>query len=359
MGKVAERTRRSSGAGWLAKIAVTAILTAATLQISATKRPALAQTATEMKISIWLPPSHPLIKGAQEWASAIEEESKGTLKFKIFPSEQLGKAIDHYDLARDGIVDVAFVATGYQPGRFPIINVSQIPFIVENGVGGSAAIDAWYRKYADAELKDVHFCLAFIQDPGTFHSRTKKIVVPGDIAGMRIRPSTNYVGELVTLLGGTNVASSAPEARMILERGTADAITFPWGSVFLFGIDNVTKYHLDAPLFTAPFAWVINKSAYNLLNADQKKAVDDHCTSEWAQKLGGPWAEFEAAGRAKMRAAPDQEVYSLTPEQLELWRKASEPLMTSWQKTIRAGGGDPDQIFSELRASLVKYKASY
>ena len=359
MGEVTEPTQGSTGIAWLAKIVATFALAAVALQLAAAGRPAVAQNATELKISIWLPPTHPLIKGAQEWADAIEEELKGSLKFKIFPSEQLGKAIDHYDMARDGIVDVAFVATGYQPGRFPIINVSQIPFIVGNGVTGSAAIDAWYRKYADAELKDVHFCLAFIQDPGTFHSPTKKITVPADIAGMRIRPSTNYVGELIKLLGGTNVASSAPEARMILERGTADAITFPWGSVFLFGIDKVTKYHLDAPLFTAPFAWVINKSVYNALSADQKKAIDDHCNSEWAQKLGGPWAEFEAAGRGKMRAAPGHEVYTLTPEQLDLWRKASEPLMTSWQQTIRAGGGDPELIFSELKSSLVKYKASY
>ena len=33
--------------------------------------------------------------------------------------------------------------------------------------------------------------------------------------------------------------------------------------------------------------------------------------------------------------------------------------MTSWQQTIRAGGGDPELIFSELKSSLVKYKASY
>jgi len=354
MSKVADQTRTSCVARLLASLAATAIFAMATMQL-----PAVAQTAVELKISLWVPPQHPLVKSTQDWANAIEEESKGTLKFKIFPSEQLGKAADHFDMARDGIVDIAYVATGYQPGRFPIINVAQIPFIVENGVTGSAAIDSWYRKYAAAEMKDVHFCLAFIQDPGAFHSRTKKIVVPSDIAGMRIRPSVGYVGELISSLGGTNVASSAPEARMILERGTADAITFPWGSIFLFGLENVTKYHLDAPLYTAPFVWVVNKARYEALPPDQKKALDNHCTTEWAEKLGAPWAEFEAAGRAKMRATPGHEVYTLTPEQLAQWRKAAEPLMTSWQSTMRSAGRDPDQIFSELKDALVKYKASY
>jgi TRAP-type C4-dicarboxylate transport system substrate-binding protein len=354
MTKPDNRTGRFRFAGLLAAMVASLIAASATLP-----RPAAAQSPTEFKISIWLPPAHPLIKSAQEWADAIDAESKGTLKFKIYPSEQLGKAIDHYDMARDGIVEVAYVAAGYQPGRFPIINVTQIPFIVSNGISGSAAVDSWYRKYADAELKDVHFCLAFIQDPGSFHSRTKKIVVPGDIAGMKIRPSASYIGELITNLGGTNVASSAPEARMILERGTADAMTFPWGSVFLFGIENVTKYHLDAPLYTAPFVWVVNKARYEALNADQKKALDDHCTTEWAEKLGGPWAQFEEAGIVRMRATPGHEVYTLTPEQLALWRKSATPLMTSWQATGRGNGGDPERIFSELQSALGKYKAAY
>jgi TRAP-type C4-dicarboxylate transport system substrate-binding protein len=354
MSRIVNSTRLSRHPRFL-----TAVAFASLTALSAFPSPAAAQENKEFKISIWLPPSHPLIKSAQEWADSIDKQSNGTLTFKIFPSQQLGKAVDHYDMARDGIVDVAFVATGYQPGRFPIINVTQIPFIVANGVGGSAAVDSWYRKYAGAEMKDIHFCLAFIQDPGSFHSRSKKITVPADIAGMRIRPSVEYVGQLITRLGGTNIDSSAPEARTILEHGTADAVTFPWGSMFLFGLDQVTKFHLDAPLYTAPFVWAINKTKYEALDSKQRRALDDHCTTEWAEKLGAPWAEFEAAGRAKMRAAPGHEVYGLTPEQLAQWRKAADPLLANWQATVRAGGGDPDRIFAELKEALAKYKASY
>jgi TRAP-type C4-dicarboxylate transport system substrate-binding protein len=56
--------------------------------------------------------------------------------------------------------------------------------------GGSMALDAWYRKYAEKEMKDVKFCLAFIHSPSSFHSRTKKIMVPDDVKGMKVRPPT-------------------------------------------------------------------------------------------------------------------------------------------------------------------------
>ena len=86
--------------------------------------------------------------------------------FKVFPAQQLGKAFDHYDMARDGIADVTYINPGYQPGRFPIIGAGELPFLMSNAKGGSQALDAWYRKYADAEMKDVKFCLAFVHDSG-------------------------------------------------------------------------------------------------------------------------------------------------------------------------------------------------
>src|SRR5215475_11639587 len=110
--------------------------------------------------------------------------------------------------------------------------------------GGSEALDAWYRKSAATEMKDVKFCLAFIHSPSSFHSRTKKIVVPDDVKGMKIRPADATIANFVTQLGGTNVQSSAPEVRDIIERVVADGVTFPWGLLILFGVDKVTKYHM-------------------------------------------------------------------------------------------------------------------
>ncbi len=91
---------------------------------------ALAQDKTvELKLSHWVPPTHPLQKAMEEWGQSVEKASGGTIKFKIFPSQQLGKAFDHYDMARDGIADVTHVNPGYQPGRFPIIAAGELPFL--------------------------------------------------------------------------------------------------------------------------------------------------------------------------------------------------------------------------------------
>ncbi len=310
-----------------------------------------------LKISFWVPAQHPLVPATKVWADDIEKESGGTIKATLFPSEQLGKAFDHYDMARDGIADVTYVNPGYQPGRFPIVSLGQVPFIFGDGHKGTQAFDAWYRKYAAKEMKDTHYCFGFIHDPGAIHSRSKKVMVPGDINGMKIRPAQSTIGQMVKALGGTNVQASAPESRDALERGVADAITFPWGSVFLFGIDKVTKYHMDVPLYTTVFTYSMNKAVYDGMSAAQKKVIDNHCTTEWAEKVAGPWADFEANGREKMKKAEGHEVYKISDAQLAEWKKVVAPLEKDWADAVKKAGGDADAIKADLDATIKKYGA--
>ena len=320
--------------------------------------PAYAQDKeVDLRLSLWVPPAHPLTGAAKSWAEDIAKASNGTIKIAVFPSEQLGKAFDHYDMARDDIADITYVNPGYQPGRFPIIAIGQMPFMFGDARKGTAALDSWYRKYAATEMKDTHFCFAFIHDPGALHAR-KKIVMPEDLRGVKVRPAQSTIAELVTKLGGTNVQASAPEARDALERGVADEITFPWGSIFLFGIDKVVKYHMDVPLYATVFTYNINLDTYNSMSPAQKKVMDDHCTPEWAAKVAGPWADFEANGRVKMKALPGHEVYPLTDDQLAQWKKAVQPLHASWAAAVKRTGGDPDKIEADLQAAITKYGAA-
>ena len=328
------------------------------LLLAALTSPAMAQEKTfELKLSHWVPASHPLQKAMEDWGASVEKESGGTIKYKVFPAQQLGKAFDHYDMARDGIADVTYINPGYQPGRFPIIGAGELPFLMSDAKGGSMGLDAWYRKYAEKEMKDVKFCLAFIHSPSSFHTRTKKIVVPEDVKGMKIRPADATIASFVTLLGGTNVQSSAPEVRDIIERGVADGVTFPWGSLVLFGVDKVTKYHMDAPLYVTTFVLVMNKDKYNAMSDRQKKAIDDNCNTEAAGRIGKPWGDFEDAGVGKVKAESGQEVYSITPEQTAQWKKAGEPLVKTWADNVKKTGVDPDAALTELKASLAKYNA--
>jgi TRAP-type C4-dicarboxylate transport system substrate-binding protein len=163
----------------------------------------------------------------------------------------------------------------------------------------------------------------------------------------------------MTLLGATNVQAAAPEIRDVLEKGVADAAGSPRGSMLLFGIDKVTKYHIDSPLYVSEQVWVLNKSRYDSLSPSQKQVMDAHCSSDWALRIAAPWADFESDGRGKIKAMPGQEVYALSPDQLAAWRKSAEPVVANWEAAVRKAGQDPRAIFEDLRKTLADYKSGY
>jgi len=261
----------------------------------------------------------------------------------------LGKAAAHYDMARDGIADMTWVNPGYQAGRFPMIAAGELPFLISKPGPGSAALDKWYRTYAVSEMKDVKFCFAHVH-VGTIHSK-KPITEPGQLKGMKIRSANGTVSQTMSLLGATNVQVSAPEARDALEKGVADAITFPWNSIISFGIDKAVKNHTDMRLYAADFVWVLNKTWYDKLAAAQKKVIDDHCNNDWAAKVGAAWGDEEDAGQGKLEKQ-GHNIVKITPQQLDAWKKAVEPINQQWIEAANKVGVNGQQALASLRQEL-------
>ena len=310
----------------------------------------------ELKFANWLPANHSLAKnGFEPWAKSLEAASKGSIKVVFFPAQQLGKAADHYDMARDGIADMTWVNPGYQGGRFPIFAASELPFIIARPGPGSQALDHWYRKYAGTEMKDVKFCFAHVH-VGTIHSKIP-ITEPAQIKGMKIRPANATTAQYMTLLGATNVSVSAPEARDAIERGVADAITFPWLSLISFGVDKAVKFHTDMRMYASGFVWVMNKGWYDKLAAGQKAAIDSHCSNEWAAKVGAAWGDDEDSGQARIAAMPGHTIVKPTPVQLDAWKKAAEPIYVQWAQNADKAGVSATQVLDDLRKELAADKA--
>lgn len=312
-----------------------------------------------LRLSYWVPATiAPAKKGIIPWAKDIEKESNGRIKVETYPAQQLGHAADHYDMARDGIVDIAWVNPGYSAGRFPIFSLSEVPFNVADSIKGAKAIHEWYLPYAAKEMSDVKFCVAHPHGPGALHSKVQ-IRVPSDIAGKNIRPAHATMARFVTQLGGAPISVSAPEVREALARGTADAVTLPWGAQYDFNLTNQVKYHLDMPFYISTQILVINKKSYAALSPANKKVIDDHCTPDWSAKIATGWAEDDAAARLRLKADKSHTFYEPTPAEVGLWRDAAKGVLQAWKADIAKKGLDADAIYAGYIASLEKNGAKY
>ncbi len=210
----------------------------------------------ELRFANWLPAQHSLAKtGFEPWAKSVEAASKGSIKVMLFPAQQLGKAPDHYDMARDGIADMTWVSPGYQAARFPVFAASELPFLISQPGPGSAAVDAWYRSHADKEMKDVKLCFAHVHI-GTLHSKTRDHRA-GAVQGHEDPPVQRHRG------ADDDAARRAATCRCRRpSRATRSRRAWPTPSrsrgrsLISFNIDKAVKFHLDVRLYAASFVWV-------------------------------------------------------------------------------------------------------
>ncbi|MFC7703705.1 TRAP transporter substrate-binding protein [Plastorhodobacter daqingensis] len=312
----------------------------------------------ELTLSHWVPGTHPLhVTGMEPWAESIRDASNGRIEITIYPAQQLGNAADHYDMARDMVVDIGFINPGYQPGRFPILAAGELPFMFSNAVSGSRALHEWYAQYAEQEMADVHVCMVHLHDPGTLHSKTGPLLVPEDLRGKNIRPAHATMARLVSALGGASVQVPAPEIRELLSKGAADMTASPWGSVFTFGLEDAVTHHLDMPFYATTFAFVMNKTVVDGLSPEDREVIDAHCSPEWSERIATEWAAYEAAGRERLLATEDHTFHTPDAAQIQLWKAAGAPLTDEWKRAVSAAGHDADAIYESFIETLRRHNA--
>ena len=110
------------------KVAAAAALTAAAFSQTAT-----AQEVT-LKVHHFLPASSfAQTLFIQPWCDRIAKESNNKMKCQIYPSMQLGGSPPQlFEQARDGVADVVWTLPGYTAGRFPSVEVFEMPFMMQS-----------------------------------------------------------------------------------------------------------------------------------------------------------------------------------------------------------------------------------
>src|SRR3954453_5208833 len=117
-----------------------------TVALVACTYPAGAQEKFEIKVAEFVAAQHFMTQWLVKWGEKLEKSSGGRLAFKHFPGAQMAPAPGHYDLARTGQADVAWFLHGGTPGRFPLVELISLPYMV-----GSAEIGTKVLK--DGQLR--------------------------------------------------------------------------------------------------------------------------------------------------------------------------------------------------------------
>ncbi|MEM8552964.1 MAG: TRAP transporter substrate-binding protein [Pseudomonadota bacterium] len=267
--------------------------------------PASAQTT--LRVSNWLPPSHPIVKDiVVPWGEAVEEATEGRVEVEVMAAP-IGSPPAQYDLIRDGAADVAFGVHGYTPNRFGLTTIAELPFLSDSSEDLSVAYQEVHDAFfADAdEHRGVHLLGVWVHGPGGIYTTGEPVGSLEDTDGLKMRVGGGLANMVAQRLGMVPVSAPSPQVFEILSNGVADGILFPPESVPFFRIDSVLKHGVEVPggLYNTSFFMIMNSDTWDGLSDEDKAAIDGLSGVALARRAGQAWDAADAAGRDAMTAA--------------------------------------------------------
>ena len=323
---------------------------------------AVAQTVTLKFHTFMAPQSNVWLNMHVAWMEKVEKESGGRIKFEKFPAMQLGGNPGQlYDQVKDGVVDVVWTLPGYTPGRFPRVEVFELPFMMTNAEATSKAYWEYVNTVAKDEFKDVHLLAVNVHGPGMFHSREKQIRSMSDLRGMKVRGPTRQTTKLLAALGASPVGMPLPQIPDALSKGVIDAAIIPWEVAPSIKVEELVKSHTefdakDGSLYTTTFVMAMNQKKYYSLPPDLKKIIDNNTGLETSGFLGRVQQAGDIPGR-KAAEARKNTILTFTSAEAANFRKASDQVDDDWVKEITAKGHNGKMLLDTAKSLIQKYTA--
>jgi TRAP-type C4-dicarboxylate transport system substrate-binding protein len=280
------------------------------------------------------------------WANRVSEQSNGKLKIEVRDGETLANFITAYDRVSDDVVQIGWIIHSLVGNRFPLSDVSSLPFLGDSNVACSVASWRLYKSgLLDNEYKDIvpiwFGCLTT-----TYLHWAKEPKQTDDLGGAKFRVNGKIPAQATQLLGGTPISMTGGEMYEALQRGTVDGVATSWAGFEPYKLAEVTTYHLEVPISGTPSMHFMSRKKFDSLPKDVQDVLKANSGEEPSRAAGAYFESAAARARAPVAASPQHKMAKLTPEQFSAWKKKVAVVSENWAKD-RPNGDKAIEMFNK------------
>ena len=311
---------------------------------------AQAQQKFEMKLAYFVIDQHAMSQWLIKWSDQLEKGSGGRIVVKRFPAAQMGPTPGHYDFARTGQADAAWFLHGGTPGRFPLTEIINLPFMAGSAeIGTKVLNDSELRaKYLDAEHKGVKVLMLFTHQPGGPHTTKKAIRSLDDFKGLRLRFASPTVRDFVQALGATPVGVPPTEIAEQLQKGTIDGAFIDYGGAGIaFKLGGTVKYSTELYAYMTSFGLALNEEFWSKLPPDLKKLMIDTTTGK-EKEVGEAWDGLDVPGKKALMDGGGEAI-RLSAAENDKVRKIGAELSEKHIRDMDAKGLPASAVYKTMR----------
>jgi TRAP-type C4-dicarboxylate transport system substrate-binding protein len=300
------------------------------------------------------------------WSKAVEAATDGRVRIKYFGSGALAKDDQQYDAVLSGTCDIAVVEPEYTGGAFPIFEVGSMPLMFPDPAVATASMWDLYENYCDVEFGSV-VVVGVTCISGGQYVGTKKVVVPRDLAGMKMRSGGKVEDWILEELGGEPVDIMVGDLAPSMEKGLADGAFLTWSYIMAVGVKDYTSYRTHLDLMYRPWVMVMNKDVWNTMPVDIQEAIMSVSTREDSITYAVVNEEITRKARTQLesfdKGVGNGPVCEPTDKDMKQWRLALTEVWDTWAAGLKASKGphadEGQKILTFLEEKRAEYEGIY
>ena len=295
------------------------------------------------------PALHPIqVRALEDWAAEVRQVTQGTVTIEFFAGGALGPAPQTYENAVSGATDIGWALQGYTPGRFPVTDVIEMPFIFSSALQATNVLWTLYEEFEDfqAEYSDVKLLGMWVHDVGDLWLARGSVEEITDLEGLTIRAPSPVQNAVIAALEGNPVGLPAPELYDALERGVIDGLFIPNSGLISFNLVDVIVGGLQCNCYVAAQFLAMNLDRWNSLSEAQRSAIDKVSGRLLSQRAA---SVYDAVSESAAEQLAEAGVVKIPLKQpgLDRWREAAQGVIDDWI-TNNAGDFPSEQIYQRM-----------
>lgn len=316
-----------------------------------------AQAKIKLSYNNYFPPTHQNSILSEAFCKEIEKRTNGEVEITHYSGGTLLPAPKVFDGVVQGIADMGMSNLSYTPGRFPEMELCDLPSGYPSGWVATHSVNKFAKQYAPAEFKKAHILYFTGSGPNIIFTKPREVAKLEDMKGLTIR-GTGRIADTVEALGAASRPIAITETYEAISRSVVDGVMAPMEVLKGFRLGEVAKYATNCwqvgNIYT--FYVVMNKDKYNSLPPEIKKVFDE-VSQEWIEKHAKAWNEIDIAGRALFEEKGGK-VIELSAEETARWSEATKPVMDRYIKEMEGKGMSADESRSRiefLKKTIAEY----
>jgi TRAP-type C4-dicarboxylate transport system substrate-binding protein len=310
----------------------------------------------KLKAANYLPVTHKMSILTGWFCDEVKKRTNGQVEITYYPGGTLLSPVKMYDGVFTGIADIGVSHIDYTRGRFPVMEVFDLPLGFPSGWVATQASSDFFNKYKPREWNDVQVLYVNTTGPLILQTVSKPVKTLEDLKGLKIR-AVGVMSDVIKSLGAVPIPLEMPDVYDALRRAVIEGITVDLSTLKYWKFAEVVKcVTADWQLGTGyTFYCVMNKSKWNALPPDLQKIVTE-VAFETKEKQAALWNAMDIEGRDVFKSAGGQ-IIPLSDAEAAKWIKAVEPVIGDYKKNMAAKGYKEAEIDGWL--SYIKERIEY